>query len=88
MSLGTNTNHLGWTTVTSLLVVLNLDTWDPYLPRTEEIKNIPHGVIQARKIVSALNGVWWSKDVTENRKKKIYNNIKCPDLRSRNLEFM
>jgi len=30
-----------------------------------ETKNIRHRVTQARKIISALNGVWWSKDLTK-----------------------
>ena len=39
MLLGTDTNQ-SWTTVTSLLVVLNLGTWDPYLAKTEETLKI------------------------------------------------
>jgi len=30
---------------------------------------------QARKIIGALNGVWWSKNITRNRKKMIYNSM-------------
>jgi len=40
-----------------------------------DTKNICHWVTQARKITSALNGVWWSKDVTKSRKKMIYNSM-------------
>jgi hypothetical protein len=34
-------------------------------------------VTQARKIihVGALNGIWWSKDITKNRGKMIYNSM-------------
>jgi hypothetical protein len=38
-----------------------------------DTKNIGHSVTQARKILGALNGVWWSKNITRNRKKMIYN---------------
>jgi len=38
-------------------------------------KNIRHRVTQARKIINALNGIWWSKDITKNRKKMIYNSM-------------
>jgi hypothetical protein len=43
----------------------------------EETKNIRHRVTQARKIIGALNGVrvWWSKNITRNRKKIIYNSV-------------
>jgi len=40
-----------------------------------DTKNICHGITQARKIISGLNMVWWSKDVTKNRKKMIYNSM-------------
>jgi len=40
-----------------------------------DTKNIRHRVTKARKIISALNGVWLSKDITRNRKKMIYNNM-------------
>ena len=30
---------------------------------------------KAREIISALNGVWWSKDVTKNRKNMMCNNM-------------
>ena len=30
-------------------------------------KYIRHRVAQARKIIGALNGVWWSQDITKNR---------------------
>jgi hypothetical protein len=38
-------------------------------------KNIRHRVTQARKIIGALKGVWWSKNITRNRKKIIYNSM-------------
>jgi hypothetical protein len=34
-----------------------------------ETKNIRHRVTQARKIIGAFNGVWWSKNITRNRKR-------------------
>ena len=40
-----------------------------------DTKNIRHRVTQARKIIDSLNGVWWSKNITRNRKKMIYNNM-------------
>jgi hypothetical protein len=41
-----------------------------------DAKNICHRATQARKITGALNGVWWSKDITKkNRKKIIYNSM-------------
>jgi len=40
-----------------------------------DTKNKHHRVTQARKIISAFNGVWWSEDVTENRKKMMYNRM-------------
>ena len=62
--------------VTLLLAVPNLGTWEPYLRKTEEtIKKIRHRVTQARKIIGALNGVWWSKNTTRNRKNMIYNSM-------------
>jgi hypothetical protein len=40
-----------------------------------DTKKICHRVTQARKIIDALNGVWWSKNITRNRKKIIYNSM-------------
>jgi hypothetical protein len=58
-----------WTMVTSLLAVPNSGTSDPYLPKMErDTKNIRQRVTQARKIIGALKGVWWAKDITKNRK--------------------
>jgi len=76
MSLGTDTNHL------------ELDNGDIITGCPEfryvgsiftegggDTKKICYRVTQARKIISALNGVWWSKGVTKNRKKFIYNTM-------------
>jgi hypothetical protein len=41
----------------------------------KDTKNIRHRVTQAQKIIGALNGIWWSKDITKNRKKMIYNSM-------------
>ena len=38
-------------------------------------KNIRHRLAQARKIIGALNWIWWSKDITKNRKNMIYNSM-------------
>jgi hypothetical protein len=40
-----------------------------------DTKNIRHGVTQARKIIGALNGAWWSKNITRNREKIIYSSM-------------
>jgi len=53
--------------MTSLLTVPNLGTWEPHLPKTEETLKIY--VTQARKIIGALNGVWWSKNIARNQEK-------------------
>jgi hypothetical protein len=70
MSLGTNTNHL------------ELDNGDIITGCTEfrylgsrftkdgrDTKSERHRVTQARKIIGALNGSWWSKDVTKKPEK-------------------
>jgi len=76
LSLGTNTNHLeldngdiitGCTEFRCLGSIFTKDRRDT--------KNIRHTVTQARKIIGALNGVWWSKDITKNQKKMIYNSM-------------
>ena len=43
-----------------------------YTKDGRDTKNIRHRVIQARNIIGALSGIWWSKDITKNRKKMIY----------------
>ena len=72
MSLGTDTNHfeLGKGGCTEFRYLGSIFTKDG-----RDTKTIRHWVTQARKIIGALNGVWWSKDVTENRKKMIYNSV-------------
>ena len=40
-----------------------------------DTKNIRRRVTQARKKIGALNGIWWSKDITKNWKKIIYNSM-------------
>jgi len=70
MSLGTDTYHLvldngdiitGCTAFRYLGPIFTKDGRDT--------KNIHHRVTQVRKIISALNGVWWSKDVTKKPEK-------------------
>ena len=76
MSLGTEINHLemnngdsitGCTEVRYRVSVFTKDGRDS--------KNVRHRVARARKIIGALNGIWWSKDITKNRKKIIYNSV-------------
>jgi uncharacterized membrane protein len=40
-----------------------------------DAKNINHKVIKARKIIGALNGVWWARNITRNRNKMIYSSM-------------
>ena len=76
MSEGTDTNHLEMdnsdviTGCTEFRYLGTIFTTDG-----RETKNIRHRVTQARKIIAALNGVWWSKNITRNRKKMIYNSM-------------
>jgi len=76
MSVGTDTNRLemdnsdiitGCTEFRYLGTIFTKDGRDT--------KNISHRVTQARKILGALNGVWWSKNITRNRKNMIYNSM-------------
>jgi hypothetical protein len=76
MSVSTDTNHLqmdngdiitGSTEFSYLGTIFTKDG--------RVTKNLRHRVTQARKIVGALNGVWWSKNITRNRKKMIYNSM-------------
>jgi len=60
--------------VTSLLVVPNLRYLVSIFTKDgRDTKNIRHRITQARKIIGALNGLWWSKDITKNRKEMIYS---------------
>jgi hypothetical protein len=70
MSVGTDTNHL------------KMDNGDIITGCTEfrylgtrDTKNIRYRVTQARKIIGALNAVWWSNSIPRNRKKMIYNSM-------------
>jgi hypothetical protein len=67
MSLDTDTNHLemdngdvitGCTEFKYLGFIFIIDGRDT--------KNIRYRVTQARKMIGALNGVWWSKNITRN----------------------
>ena len=70
MSLGTDINHLEMdngdiiTGCTECRYRASIFTKDG-----RNTKNIRHRVEQTRKIIGALNGIWWSKDITRNRKK-------------------
>jgi hypothetical protein len=73
ISFGTGTNHVemyngdittGCTEFTYLGTIFTKDGRDT--------NNIRHSVTQARKIIGALNGVWWSNIITRSRKKMIY----------------
>jgi hypothetical protein len=74
MSVGTDTNHLEMdngdiiTGSTEFMYLGTIFTKDG-----RDTKNICHRVTQARKIIGALNEVWWSKNTTRNRKKMTYN---------------
>jgi len=76
MSLGTDTNHLELdngdiiTRCTEFRYLGSMFTKDG-----RDTKNIRHRITQARKIIGALNGVWWSKDITKNQKKMIYDSM-------------
>jgi len=76
MSLGTDTNHIemdngdiitGCTEFRYLGTIFTKDGRDT--------KDIRHRVTQAWKIIGALNAVGWSKNITRNRKKMIYNSV-------------
>jgi len=76
MSVGTDTNHLemdngdiitGCTEFRYLGTIFTKDGRDT--------KNICHMVTQAWKLTGALNGAWWSENITRNRKKIIYNSM-------------
>ena len=78
MSVGTDTNHLQMDNgdiITSCTEFRYLVTIRVFTKDGRNTKNIRHRIIQARKIISALNGVWWSKNTTRNRKKMIYNSM-------------
>ena len=76
MSVSTDTDHLevnngdiitGCTEFRYLGTIFTKDGKDS--------KNIRHRVTQARKIIGSLTGVCWSKNITRNRKKMIYNSM-------------
>ena len=74
MSVGTDTNHLEMDNgdiITCCTEFRYLGT--KFTKDGRDTKNIRHRVTEARKIIGALNGVWWSKNITRNRKKMIYN---------------
>jgi len=76
MSVGTDTNHLEMDNgdiITSCTEFRYLGT--TFTKDGRDTKSIRHMVTQARKIICALNGVWWSKNITRNRKKIIYNSM-------------
>ena len=79
MSVGTDTNRLqvdngdiitGCTEFRYLGTIFSKDGRDT--------KNIRHRVTQARKIIGVLLGVWWSKNITTNRKEMIYYSMVNP----------
>jgi hypothetical protein len=68
--LGIDTNHLEMDNGNIITSCTEFMYLGPYLPKMErDTKNIRHRVTQARKIVGALNGAWWSKDITKTPKK-------------------
>jgi hypothetical protein len=89
MSVGTDTNHLeidNGDIITGCTEFRYLGTI--FIKDGRDAKNIRHRVTQSRKIIGALHGVWWSKNVTRNRKMMIYNSMVNPDLWSRYLQFI
>jgi hypothetical protein len=76
MSVDTDTNHLEMDNddiITGCTKFWYLGT--TFTKDGRDTKNIRHRVTPARKITSALNGVGWSKNITRNRKKMIYNSM-------------
>jgi len=72
ISVGSDTNHLeldngdiitGCTEFRYLGTIFTKDVRDT--------KNKRHRVTPAWKVIGSLNGVWWSKNITRNRKKII-----------------
>jgi len=76
MSVGTDTNHLEMDSgdiITGCTEFRYLGTI--FTKDERNTKNIRHVLTQARKIIGALNGIWWSKNITRNREKMIYNSM-------------
>jgi len=70
MSVGTDTNHLEMDNgyiITGCAEFRFLGTI--FAKDGRDTKDIRHRVTQARKIIGALNGVGWSKNITRNRKR-------------------
>ena len=79
MSVGTDTNHLEMDSgdiITGCTEFRYLGTI--FTKDERNTKNIRHVLTQARKIIGALNGIWWSKNITRNREKMIYNSMLNP----------
>lgn len=73
MSLGTDTDELqlenngkisGCTEYKYLGSILTNDGNDT--------KNIRNKIVQSKRIIEALNGIWWSKNITKNRNNMNY----------------
>jgi hypothetical protein len=76
MSEGNDTNHLQMDNsdiITSCTEFRYLETI--FTKEGRDTKNISHKITQARKIIGVLNWLWWSKNITRNRKKMIYNSM-------------
>ena len=72
MSLGIDKNNLELDNGDIITGLPNLGTWDPYLLKKEKtLKKIHCRVTQARKIIGALNGVRWSKEVKKTEKDEL-----------------
>jgi hypothetical protein len=70
MSLGTDTNHLELDNGDIITACSEFrDLGSIFTKDVRDTKNICHRVTQARKIICALNGVWWSKDVKKTGKR-------------------
>ena len=76
MSVGTDTNHLEMDNgdiITGCTEFRYLGT--TFTKDGRDTKNIHHRVTQARKKIDALNGVWWSKNITRNRNKMMVKSV-------------
>ena len=67
MFLGTDINHLEMGNGDIITVCTEFRyTGSIFTKDGRDNTNIGYRVAQARKIIGALNGIWWSKDITRN----------------------
>jgi hypothetical protein len=51
------------------LFTVSLTMLSVFTKDRRDTKNICHRVTKAQKIIAALNGIWWSKDITKKPEK-------------------